>query len=102
MQVAAILCAHVPAVNRRRASEGRQDPRGQLRRAAAIDQLEHVVQVDLGVGGELLCERSLEAGLSEDVAAPGLDVWRDAAARRSVQVGVHVQLAPPGALVLPA
>src|SRR3954452_23089697 len=66
-----------------------QDQCGQLRRAAAVDELEQLVQVDLGVGGKPLRERNLEAGLAQDVATPGFDVWRNAAARRMVEVGVH-------------
>ena len=81
-------------------SEGRQDPRGERRRASAVDEPEQVVQVDLGIGRELSRQRSVEAGLAQDVSASGLDLGLDAAPGRTVQVGLHVWLARRGATVL--
>jgi hypothetical protein len=51
-------------------SERSQDPSRQLGRAAAIDEVEHVVQVDGAVGSESACERLVKPRLLEHVAPP--------------------------------
>jgi hypothetical protein len=50
--------------------EGRQDPRGEVRRASAVDELEQRVQVGGAVGGERRRGGRLEAGRAQLPPAP--------------------------------
>jgi hypothetical protein len=48
----------------------RQDPRRQTGRAAPIDELEQLMQVDALAAGETLSEITLEAGATQSLHAP--------------------------------
>ena len=60
-----------------------KDSRGQIRRAAALDELEGEVEVDLGVLGQVHGNERLVAGLQQLARAPG---------GHAVGFGVEVQL----------
>jgi hypothetical protein len=50
--------------------EGSEDPRGELGRATAIDQLEQGVDVGAAIGGQRIGALGLEAGALEPLPAP--------------------------------
>jgi hypothetical protein len=50
--------------------EGGEDPSGQVGRAAAVDQLEQLVQIDLLLGRDTRRELARESGLHEPSGSP--------------------------------
>jgi hypothetical protein len=80
--------------------ERSEDASRQLRRAAAIDELEQVVQIEVAVARESACEGFSEARVLEHLAPPVPDVGSDSAPRRAVQVRFHDWLAPRRGVVL--
>jgi hypothetical protein len=81
--------------------EWRQDPRRELRRATALDQLDECVQIDPALARELPGQAPVEAGLAQACAAPGDDFGRPwACAGLWSASKVHVCLAPEQDLFL--
>jgi hypothetical protein len=82
--------------------ERRQDPCRELRRAAALDELDERVQVHPAFARELVGQTRLEARPAQTRSAPRHDVGRPAATAGVVSDSkVHASLAPGPARFLP-